>query len=134
MLEKHHQDHMENREQEDREHEQMVADMTFIRVKRRAEKEDKQVADIHGEGQRRQPAEEVKGGEEVLLSLPSRRRRRWQLMQAAMALKNLDMQKLSTIALYSSILWPWVIFNKVSTALYTFFAFLRQLAGNWVSE
>ena len=104
MLEKHHQDHMENREQEDREHEQMVADMTFIRVKRRAEKEDKQVADIHGEGQRRQPAEEVKGGEEVLLSLPSRRRRRWQLMQAAMALKNLDMQKLSTIALYSSIL------------------------------
>ena len=57
MLEKHHQDHMENREQEDREHEQMVADMTVIRVKRRAEKEDKQVADIHGEGQRRQPAE-----------------------------------------------------------------------------
>ena len=126
MLEKHHQDHMENREQEDREHEQMVADMTVIRVKRRAEKEDKQVADIHGECQRRQPAEEVKGGKEVLLSLPSRRRRRWQLMQAAMALKNLDMQKLSIIALYSSILWPWVIFNKVSTALYTFFAFLRH--------
>ena len=74
LLEKHHQDHMENREQED-EHELMVADMTVIRVKRRvpAEKEDKQVADIHGEGQ---PAEEMKG----------------------------HMQKLSTIALYSSIL------------------------------
>ena len=82
MLETHHQDHLENKEQEDREHEEMVADMKVIRVKRRvpAEKEDKQVADIHGEGQRRQPAEEVKGGEEVLLSLPSRRRRRWQLM------------------------------------------------------
>ena len=70
MLEKHHQDHMENREQEDREHEQMVADMTFIRVKRSAEKEDKQVADIHGECQRRQPAEEVKGGEEVFALTP----------------------------------------------------------------
>ena len=72
MLEKHRQDHLENKEQEDREHEQMVADMTVIRVKRRvpAEKEDKQVADIHGEGQRRQPAEEVKGGEEVFALTP----------------------------------------------------------------
>ena len=54
MLEKHHQDHMENKEQEDREH----AHMTVIRVKRRvpADKEDKQP--------------EVKGGEEVFALTP----------------------------------------------------------------
>ena len=53
LLEKHHQDHMENKEQEDREHAQMLSDMTVIRVKRRvpAKKEDKQ-------------PEEVKGGED----------------------------------------------------------------------
>ena len=53
LLEKHHKDHMENKEQEDREHAQMLSDMTVIRVKRRvpAKKEDKQ-------------PEEVKGGED----------------------------------------------------------------------
>ena len=54
MLEKHHKDHMENKEQEDRELAQMLSDMTVIRVKRRvpAKKEDKQ-------------PEEVKGGEDL---------------------------------------------------------------------
>ena len=59
LLEKHHKDHMENKEQEAREHAQMLSDMTVIRVKRRvpAKKEDKQ-------------PEEVKGGEEVFALTP----------------------------------------------------------------
>ena len=59
LLEKHYEDLMENKEQEAREHAQMLSDMTVIRVKRRvpAKKEDKQ-------------PEEVKGGEEVFALTP----------------------------------------------------------------
>ena len=70
LLEKHHKDHMENKEQEDREH----AHMTVIRVKRRvpAKKEDKQ-------------PEEVKGGEEVFALTPKSK----EATMATMTLKNL---------------------------------------------
>ena len=67
-LEKHHEDHINNKEKEDREFTEMVNNIEVIRVKRRvpAEKEKKQVADI----QRRQPVEEVKGSEKVFALPP----------------------------------------------------------------
>ena len=50
LLEKHYEDLMENKEQEAREHAQMLSDMTVIRVKRRvpAKKEDKQPEEVKG--------------------------------------------------------------------------------------
>ena len=74
MLEKHHQDQMENKEQEDRELAQMLSDMTVVRAKRRvpAKKEDKQ-------------PEEVKGGEEVFALTPKSK----EATMATMTLKNL---------------------------------------------
>ena len=59
LLEKHHGDHMKNKEQEDKEHAQMLSDMTVIRVKRRvpAKKENKE-------------PEVVKAGEEVFALTP----------------------------------------------------------------
>ena len=64
MLEKQNLDYLEYKEEEDREHMQMLADIKVIRVKRRVPAEKakyQQDAEVHGEGQRRQPAEEVKG-------------------------------------------------------------------------
>ena len=59
LLEKHHGDHMKNKEQGDKEHAQMLSDMTVIRVKRRvpAKKENKE-------------PEVVKAGEEVFALTP----------------------------------------------------------------
>ena len=59
LLEEHHLKH----EEEDREYMQMVANIQVIRVKKRVPAEkvrDQQDGEVHGEGQRGQPAEEVK--------------------------------------------------------------------------
>ena len=63
MLEKHSLEHKEDKEEEDRKHMLMAAGIQVIRVKKRVPSEkvkDQQDAEVHGEGQRVQPAAEVK--------------------------------------------------------------------------
>ena len=63
LLEKLSLDHLEHKEEEDRKHMLMVADIKVIRVKKRVPSEkmkDQQDAEVHGEGQRVEPAAEVK--------------------------------------------------------------------------
>ena len=78
LLEEHHLKH----EEEDREYMQMVANIQVIKVKKRVPAEkvrDQQDGEVHGEGQRGQPAEEVKENTIVWLrrrTRPGRRRRR----------------------------------------------------------